>query len=268
MARRCAAAGAKVAVVTRPVVIVTGASRPAGIGAAIAVALAADGWDVAITSWTPYDGTRPWRATSGSDPGAVVAAVEAAGARAVHVEADLADPSVPAQVFERAEALGPVTGLVVNHCESTDSGLYDTTVESFDRHHAVNVRATWLLLRELGLRFPDGATSGRAVTLTSDHVVGNLPYGATKAAANAVALAAAAELGTKGITVNAVNPGPTDTGWFTPEVTAHVVAQTMLPRQGETADVARLVRFLLSADGGWVTGQLLYSNGGFRPTLT
>ncbi len=73
-----------------------------------------------------------------------------------------------------------MTVLVLCHCESVDSSILDTTLESFDRHFAVNARATWLLIREFGLRFPRDRRDGRIVALTSDHTAGNLPYGASK----------------------------------------------------------------------------------------
>ena len=103
------------------------------------------------------------------------------------------------------------------HCESVDSGLLDTTVESFDRHFAVNARATWLLIREFGRRFAAARGTGRVISLTSDHTVGNLPYGASKGALDRITLAAARELAHLGVTANVINPGPVDTGWMSEE---------------------------------------------------
>ncbi|WP_240521989.1 SDR family oxidoreductase [Amycolatopsis vastitatis] len=159
----------------------------------------------------------PW----GVEPGApeeLQKQVAALGARTPAVEADLSDSAVPAQLFDSVECeLGNVTALVLCHCESVDSGLLDTTVESFDLHFAVNARATWLLIREYGRRFRGQHGSGRIVSLTSDHTAGNLPYGASKGAMDRITLATAAEFAHLGVTCNAINPGPTDTGWMTEE---------------------------------------------------
>jgi 3-oxoacyl-[acyl-carrier protein] reductase len=246
----------------RAVALVTGASRLRGIAAAIALRLAGDGWDVATSYWRPYDATMPW----GSKPDDVVhlaAQLRARGAATVAVEADLADPAVPARVFDTAEAaLGPITALVLAHCQSVDSGILDTTVESFDRHFAVNARATWQLIREFGLRFRGQDGRGCIISLTSDHVVGNLPYGASKGAMDRITLAAAREFAGRGITANVINPGPTDTGWMNSEQMAAFARDIPLGRVSLPEDCANLVSFLCSPQGGWMNGQLLYSNGG------
>ncbi|MEU0198232.1 MULTISPECIES: SDR family oxidoreductase [unclassified Streptomyces] len=246
----------------RPLALVTGAGRTAGIAASVNLDLARAGWDVAFTYWTPYDARMRW----GADPGApeeLRRQVVSLGGRTLAVEADLSDPAVPAALFDRVEGeLGNVTALVLCHCESVDSGLLDTTVESFDLHVAVNARATWLLIREYGLRFAGRHGSGRIVSLTSDHTAGNLPYGASKGAMDRITLAAARELAHLGVTCNAVNPGPTDTGWMTDEQKTDLARHTPLGRVGVPQDCANLVTFLCSAEGGWINGQLLQSNGG------
>lgn len=247
----------------RPLALVTGASRRVGIAAACVTRLARDGFDVAWTSWSPYDERMPW----GADDDAarqLTSAVTAAGGRPLRIEIDLAGTGAAEGVFDRVRTeLGRApTCLVLCHAESVDSNLLGTSVESFDRHYAVNVRATWELLRAFALHFPAAARGGRIVAMTSDHTVGNLPYGATKGALDRVVLAAAHELAHLRVTANVVNPGPTDTGWMSEELKAEVAARTPLGRVGTPADAANLVSFLCSPDGGWVNGQLLMSNGG------
>ncbi len=205
---------------SRPVALVTGVGRTAGIGAGIAQQLAASGWDIAFTYWTSYDTRMPWGIESGATE-AIDSVLTEHGAATAAIEADLTDPDAPARIFDEAERrLGAVTALVMCHCESVDSGLLDTTVDSFDRHFAVNARATWLLIREYGRRFRAAPGTGRIIALTSDHTVGNLPYGASKGALDRITLAAAHELAHLGVNTNVINPGPIDTGWMTEEIRA------------------------------------------------
>ena len=244
------------------VALVTGVGRRDGIGFAVAERLARDGFDVGFNYWTPYD----QRMSYGAD---VIAADELTiritelGRRVVAVEADLEIPESTSRLFDSIEtSLGSVAALVLCHCESVDSGILDTTVESFDRHFSVNARATWLLIREFGIRFQVASGYGRIIALTSDHTIGNLPYGASKGALDRITLAAAQEFAGLGITANVVNPGPTDTGWMTPELKTRITDETPLGRLGVPNDVANLVSFLCSRDGGWINGQLLASDGG------
>jgi 3-oxoacyl-[acyl-carrier protein] reductase len=248
----------------RPVALVTGASRRRGIAAAIALGLAADGWDVATTYWRAYDATMPW-GSDAQDVEQLDRQLRASGAATALIEADLADITTPPRVFDTIEAaLGPVTALVLAHCHSVTSGMLDTTVESFDRHFAVNARASWLLIREFGRRFHGERGRGRIVSLTSDHVAGNVPYGASKGALDRITLAAAREFGHLGITANVINPGATDTGWMSKEQTAEFARHVPLGRVSRPEDCANLVSFLCSEQGGWINGQLLYSNGGVQ----
>ena len=240
--------------------LVTGVGRRRGIGAAIALALAEDGWDLALSYWHAYD-DRIGLGRSDDDLGQVVRQIEGAGRRVVTLPADLERPEqATALVDEAGSLLGPLTGMVLSHCESVDSGILDTSVESFDRHYAVNVRASWLLVAGFARQLP--AEGGRVVALTSDHTVGNLPYGATKGALDRVVLAAAHELADRRVLANVVNPGPVDTGWMDDGTRAALTARQPTGRLGTATDTADLVRFLMSPRGGWVNGQLLHSNGG------
>jgi 3-oxoacyl-[acyl-carrier protein] reductase len=173
----------------------------------------------------------------------------------------------PLAIVEAAAALGECRALVMSHSESVDSGVLDTSVEAWDRHYAVNTRAAWLLIKHFAERLPEGptvATTGRIVALTSDHTAFNLPYGSSKGALDRLVRAAAVELGPRGVRANLVNPGPVDTGWMDDAIRAACLAETPAGRLGTPTDTADLVRFLLSDRGGWISGQVLHSNGGFH----
>jgi len=246
----------------RPIALVTGASRAIGIGSSLALSLAEAGWDVAVTYWRPYDALMPW----GSRPeeaDILLDELRHLGARATAVEADLSQVDSAPRIVDAVERdLGPITALVMSHCQSVESDLLTTSVESFDLHFAVNARGTWLLVREFGRRFRGEPGTGRIIAITSDHTVYHLPYGASKGAMDRIVLAAAWEFRAKGITANVINPGGTDTGWMTEEIKTKVKGWTASGRIGQPQDCANLVRFLCSAEGGWINAQLLYSNGG------
>jgi 3-oxoacyl-[acyl-carrier protein] reductase len=245
------------------IALVTGVGRTVGIGAAIVDRLARDGWDIALTYWSAYDDRMPWGRRP-DDVAEIEQRLRSRGTRVAVIEADLAHPDAAVTIFDAAEnQLGHVSALVLSHAESVDSGILDTTVESFDRHFAVNARASWLLIREFANRFSSEPGTGRIVALTSDHTVFNLPYGASKGALDRIVIAAARELADRGITSNVVNPGPVDTGWMTPDLAAQLAAATPGGSLGTPGDTASLVSFLLSSDGAWINGQLLKSDGGF-----
>jgi 3-oxoacyl-[acyl-carrier protein] reductase len=248
----------------RPVALVTGASRRIGIGAAIVSALAESGWDVATTFWRRYDATMPW-GNEAAEAEAILDQARRFSANAMSVEADLADAASPALIFDRVEeTLGSVKALVMAHCHSVDSNIVTTSLESFDRHFAVNARAAWLLIREFGSRYRGGHGEGRILSITSGHTAGNLPYGASKGAMDRIVLAAAYEFQALGVTANVISPGATDTGWMTDDLMETIRGRTPLGRVGLPKDCANLARFLCSEEGGWINGQLLHSDGGFQ----
>ncbi|MDN5768649.1 MAG: SDR family oxidoreductase [Humibacillus sp.] len=250
------------------VALVTGVGRARSIGAGLALGLAADGWDLALSHWQPYDDRLGYERGQ-DDPAAVADQCRALGREVMLLAGDLADAATPERLVEQAaQRLGPVTGLVMSHCEGVNSSILTTSLESWERHFAVNARAVWLLIRAVAQRLPERPPGApptcRIVALTSDHTDGNLPYGASKGALDRIVIAAAVELADRGVRANVINPGPIDTGWMTDEVRTFGTDQTPAGRLGTPNDTADLVRFLLSEQGGWINGQVLYSNGGFR----
>ena len=250
----------------RGTAIITGVGRRRSIGAALALGLAADGWDLVLGHWTPYD-ERIGLEAGPDDPGSIAEECRASGVTVEVVGADLAEVDAARQLVDAGKRIGNLRGLVLSHCESVDSSILDTTVESWDRHFAVNARASWLLIKAFAESLPAVPTNevaGRIVALTSDHVAHNLPYGASKGALDRLVIAAALELGDRGVRANVINPGPIDTGWMTPEIREACLAETPAGRLGTPGDIADLVRFLMSEAGGWINGQLLHANGGFH----
>jgi 3-oxoacyl-[acyl-carrier protein] reductase len=237
-------------VVTPRRVLVTGVGRRAGIASTVAGRLRDDGWPVVTTGWRSYDARMTW----GADDEPL----------ADH-DVDFGDPEAPDRLFADLAGGGPVTAMVLCHAESVDSDIDTTTIESFDRHFAVNVRANWLLIRAFARQFPaEAAGRGRIVAMTSDHTAFNLPYGASKGALDRVVVAAATELAELGVTANVVNPGANDTGWIDDDIREAVLHRNAQPRVGTPDDTAHLVSFLLSEEGGWINGQVLHSDGGLR----
>ncbi|HSL00923.1 MAG TPA: SDR family oxidoreductase [Rubrobacteraceae bacterium] len=248
------------------VAVVTGASRRTGIGAAICRELAGRGADVLFTHWRPYDRD----AGAGEDldgPQDLLEELSILGTRAEALEVDLSRPKAAGTVLEATvERLGPPSILVNNAAYSTRDGFERLDAATLDAHYAVNVRAT-ALLSVLFAKGYENRSGGRIINLTSGQddgpMPGELAYVASKGAISAFVRTLAAEVGGRGITVNAVNPGPTDTGWMTEELKEELLPRFPLGRLGSPEDAARVVAWLASEEAGWVTGQIITSDGGF-----
>jgi len=238
--------------------VVTGASRSAGIAAAVALALARDGWDVLTSGLPAHDAREGWS----SEPDEVVTAVRATGVRAAWHEDDLADPAAPARILDAAEReLGRPTALVACHAHSESGGVLDTDAAQLDRHLDANARGTILLVQELVRRLEG---SGRVVVFTSNPpLAGEIAYAASKGALEWFVRSAAVELGPRGVTINAIDPGPTDTGWMTDELRDAVARRTPLGGAGDPGDSASLAAFLCSDAAGRITGEVIHADGGF-----
>jgi 3-oxoacyl-[acyl-carrier protein] reductase len=247
--------------------VVTGVSRRAGIGFAIARQLLADGLSVLIHSWSAHDAEHPW----GPEPGGMAAVIEELGGlgpRLRHVEADLSDPAAPEHVIAAAvDELGGVDVLVANHARSSNQALDAVTAEELDLTWAVNARATVLLVQAFAARH-DAGRPGRVVLFTSGQHLGpmadELPYAISKGAVHQMTSSLADAVVDRGITVNAINPGPVDTGWPSAELREELRARFPAGRWGRPEDIAAVVRWLASEDSGWVTGQVIDAEGGFR----
>jgi 3-oxoacyl-[acyl-carrier protein] reductase len=249
------------------IAIVTGASRRRGIGAAICRALAQAGIDIFFTHWSPYDSRMPWGAEE-DEPAHLQNQLQAIGVRCKHLQIDLATADAPQRIMDEAQRrLGHVSILVNNAThDDTDAPFDQLDAPTLDAYYAVNMRGTMLLSVEFAKRFtlPSG---GRIISLTSGQgrgpMPGKLAYVATKGAIEAFTITLAAEVAPRGITVNAVDPGPTDTGWMTDELKRDLLPRFPMGRIGQPEDAARLIAFLTSEDAGWVTGQIIRSTGGF-----
>ena len=236
------------------IALITGGSR--GIGAAIAKRLAADGANVAITY------------TKGADAAAsVVKGIERAGGRAIAIQADAADAgAVEAAVEKTVATFGQLDVLVNNAGTAIPKTFEETTLEELDRLIDVNVRGT-LVATQAALKHMK--SGGRIIMIGSSVgervlVPGLVPYSATKGAVKMFSQGLSREVGSRGITVNNIQPGPIDTElnpaageWAVPQK-----AVTALDRYGHVEEVAALVAFVAGPEASYITGANLTVDGG------
>ena len=210
-----------------PLALVTGSARDNSIAAGVVPRLRADGWHVVTSDLENAD-----------------------------YLFDLSTPAGPAALIEAvSREEGPISALVLSHAHDVESGVLDTTAESFDHHIAVNARASLLLIAAFARQIPEAG--GAVVALTSDATTGNLPYGASKGALDRMVISAARELGPMRISANVLNPGPIDTGWMDESTRQDLTPRHPSGRLGQPADIAIVVAFLVSNEGRWISGQLL-----------
>jgi 3-oxoacyl-[acyl-carrier protein] reductase len=238
------------------VAIVTGSSR--GIGSLIAQDLAKAGCRLIVNY-------------SGSEAAAkdVVAQIVAAGGSAIAVQANVASPTDMTALFDAAiNQYGKVDILVNNAGINIYKLVKDTTEEDFDRIFQINVKGVFFGLQQAATRLE---ANGRVINFSSSVTRLMLPtygvYSATKASVEQLTRVFAKEVGARGITVNSISPGPTNTDLFlegkTEETIQRLASMSALGRIGEPEDISRVVLFLASTSAGWVTGQNLGVNGGF-----
>lgn len=250
----------------RPVAIVTGVSRAQGIGAATTRILARAGVSVFATGLKSYDAIAETE-FGPEDIETLLDEIQGEGGEAEWASHDLSDPATFASLFDEVESrFGSVSILINNAAFSLRDGWDALTPKLLDDHYAVNQRGTAMMITEFARRWP-GGLGGRVVSLSSGQFKGpmldEISYIATKGAIEAMTITFAAELAPLGITVNAINPGPTDTGWMTTELEAILIPKFPFGRIGKPEDAARLIAFLASEQAEWLTGQVIHSEGGF-----
>lgn len=240
---------------TGKVAIVTGASR--GIGRAIAERLAQDGATVVVDYSHSADKAQE-----------VVSAIEAKGGTAIALQADMSQVAQIRSLFqETIDKFGKIDIIVNNAGTSLFKPLAETTEAEFDKQFALNAKGTFFALQEAAKHISD---HGRIVNIsTAGTVSGGANFAAyvgSKSAIEGFGLCLAKELGARGITVNAVLPGLTETEMsmetLSDEARQAMVAQTSLGRLGKPEDIADVVTFLVSDRSRWITGRSIQADGG------
>jgi 3-oxoacyl-[acyl-carrier protein] reductase len=241
---------------TSKTALVTGASR--GIGRAIALRLARDGFGVAVS----YAGRS-------EEADSVVQEITHAGGDAVALQADISDAGDVEHLFrETLHAFGRIDVVVNSAGIMTLGPIADGHIDDFDAIIATNLRGAYLVLAEAARQVVDG---GRIIALSSSVIALSRPtygpYIASKAGVEGLVRVLANELRGREVTVNAVAPGPVATELFlqgkTPEQIERFRTLPPLERLGRPEDIADLVSFIAGPEGGWVNGQVLRANGGY-----
>ncbi|CAA0090311.1 3-oxoacyl-[acyl-carrier-protein] reductase FabG [Starkeya nomas] len=240
---------------TGKVALITGSSR--GIGAELALRLAEDGFKIVVN----YSGN--------AGPAHNVAGmIGDQGGEAIVVQADVADPAAVIAMFDTTEKTFGGVDVVINSAgilKLAKIAEFDDT--TFDQCVAINLKGTFNVCREAAKRLRD---NGRIINLSSSVIGVRLPtygvYIATKAAVEGLTQVLAQEMRGRGISVNAVAPGPVATELFldgkSPELIERMAKMNPLERLGQPRDIASVVSFLVGHEGGWINGQTIRANGG------
>ncbi len=243
----------------KKIALITGASSQGDIGTAICRKLASQGIDIFFTHWKS---DAIWIETFQQE-------LLQTGVSCGEMKIDLSDANAAYAILEEvSDKLGDPSILINNAAHSTSNDYLSLDAKSLDDHYIVNMRSTFLLSVEFARRFKESnLESGRIINMTSGQDIGPMPgelaYAATKGAISAFTRSLSQELAPLGITVNAVNPGPTDSTWMNDEIRASLLPKFPLGRIGTPEDVAKIIAFLASEEAAWVTGQIIHSEGGF-----
>jgi len=250
------------------IAIVTGASRAKGIGTEICRELAREGADIFFTHWSKYDRLMDYfNEDDFKWSKHLMEEIRSLGVRCESMELDLSQPDAPRKLLDEVQnKLGSPSILVNNATHSVDVDFRSIDADMLDAHYNVNIRGTCLLTVEFA-RLIEGKHGGRIINMVSGQdkspEPGNLAYVATKGAVSTFTKSVAIELAPLKITVNAVDPGPTNTGWMSSELKEELLPKFPMGRLGEPRDAAKLDIFLASEESEWITGQIIHSDGGF-----
>lgn len=251
---------------SKKIAIVTGVSRIKGIGYSICTELAKHNFDIFFTYWTNYDNQMPWK-VGFDEPSIIQAEILKFGVKCEKLELDLSiSNSAKLLLNEVKNKLGKASVLINNATYSTQTDIDNFSETELDRHYEINLKATTLLTIEFVKQF-DLKVGGRIINLTSGQSLGEMSseiaYALTKGAIETLTKTISQKIASKGITINAINPGPTDTGWMDEKVTAMILEKSPMGRIGTPKDASRLIAFLASDEAEWITGQIIHSEGGF-----
>lgn len=251
---------------SKKIAIVTGVSRIKGIGYSICTELAKHNFDIFFTYWTNYDNQMPWK-VGFDEPSIIQAEILKFGVKCEKLELDLSiSNSAKLLLNEVKNKLGKASVLINNATYSTKTDIDNFSETELDRHYEINLKATTLLTIEFVKQF-DLKVGGRIINLTSGQSLGEMSseiaYALTKGAIETLTKTISQKIASKGITINAINPGPTDTGWMDEKVTAMILEKSPMGRIGTPKDASRLIAFLASDEAEWITGQIIHSEGGF-----
>ena len=240
------------------IALVTGVGRKASIGMAICREIAKNGGNVFFTYWNPYDKeTHSEDTTSLAD---VAQELQQFGGRVGSTEIDLSLPDSAEKLFSAIESeMGAPNILINNACHDFEVPFNKLSPEILDKHYAVNVRAVTMLCKE----FVKTGNAGSIINMTSGQSLGSMgghkiPYTITKAALEMLAPQLAPELSKLGITINAVDPGPTDTGWMTEELKEQVRKESKRGKVNTPDDIGQLIVSILVQENP-VTGQVIHA---------
>jgi 3-oxoacyl-[acyl-carrier protein] reductase len=266
------------------IVLITGANNPHGIGAAIARAFARQDAKVLISylRLPPEEfGIDPQEAEQATETGMpfyharraepateVVESIKAAGGWVTAKEADLTDPDQITQLFDWAEQTAGTVDILVNNAGAYQDHdtVFTATAETYRNTFDVNVGGTMLMTAKYVRRYKErGSQEGSIINLSTDAAqtfAGQINYGASKAAVEALTRSIAIEVGPLNIRVNAIAPGPTQTGYISAEFEQEITEQIPLQRLGTPQEIADVAIFLASHQARWLTGQVIKVSGG------